>query len=128
MADPEVSPAHGDARARRGRAGEDAAWSRYRDLGYRLVARNWRCRLGEIDLLLARGRVLVVCEVKARRGAAFGGPFEAVTASKQRKLRSLAEAFLAATGADPDEVRFDVASVTLGERGRASVHVFEGAF
>ena len=44
------------------------------------------------------------------------------------KLRSLAESFLAATGADPDEVRFDVASVSLDDRGRASVHVFEGAF
>src|SRR5262245_11324966 len=72
VADPEMSPAQSDVRARRGRAGEDAAWSRYLELGYRLVARNWRCRLGEIDLLLARGRVLVVCEVKARRGAAFG--------------------------------------------------------
>jgi len=126
-ADPTPSIRH-DPRRRRGQAGEDAALARYRALGYRLVARNWRCRLGEIDLLVARGSVLVVCEVKTRRGGAFGGPFEAVTAAKQCKVRSLAEAFLAATRADPAEVRFDVASVTLDARGRPSVHVFEGAF
>jgi putative endonuclease len=113
----------------RGRAGEDAALAVYVRRGYRLVARNWRCRLGEIDLVLARGGVLVVCEVKTRRGGAdLGGPFDAVTGRKRAKLRSLAEAHLAATGARPDEVRFDVASVTVGGDGRPSVYVFEHAF
>jgi putative endonuclease len=80
-----------------GRIGEDAALADYTARGYRSVARNWRCTLGEIDLVVARGSLLVVCEVKARRTRAFGGPFDAVTAAKQRKLRALAGAFLEAT-------------------------------
>jgi putative endonuclease len=112
----------------RGRAGEDAALADFLARGYRLVARNWRCRLGEIDLVLERGPVLVVCEVKTRWGSAFGGPHESVTARKRAKLRALAEAFLAGSGARPAQVRFDVASVSVSTAGRPSVHVFEDAF
>jgi putative endonuclease len=115
-----------------GRAGEEAAVASYRRAGYRVVARNWRCPLGEIDLVLSRGRTVVFCEVKTRRGTAFGLPFEAVTHKKQRRLRLLAEAFLrlAATGLGPRDadIRFDVASVTLDRQGRLSLNVFEGAF
>jgi putative endonuclease len=118
------------ARIDLGRTGEDAALARYTERGFRTVARNWRCRLGELDLVLARDGLLVFCEVKCRRGAgrAFGAPFEAVHATKQRKLRALAEAFLASWGGRVDGVRFDVASVTVGGAGRTSVHVFEDAF
>lgn len=111
-----------------GTTGEAAALAHYRRAGYRLLARNWRCRLGEIDLVLFRGRTLVVCEVKSRRGSALGGPFEAVTWAKQRKLRLLAETFLIASGLSPTEVRFDVASVMIDPGGTPRVHVFERAF
>lgn len=116
-----------------GREGESVALAWYRSRGYRLIASNWRCALGELDLVLERERdaTLVFCEVKARRGTGFGGPHEAVTAAKRRKLRTLAEAFLMARGARPDRVRFDVASVMLGRLAggaRAAVHVFEDAF
>ncbi|MCA1727302.1 MAG: YraN family protein [Actinobacteria bacterium] len=111
-----------------GTAGEAAAAAHYRQAGYRVLARNWRCRLGEIDLVLFRGRTLIVCEVKARRGSALGGPFEAVTRAKQRKLRLLAETFLIASSIRPPEVRFDVASVMIDPGGTPRVHVFEHAF
>ena len=79
--------------------------------------------------MVTRGSSLVIVEVKARRGSAFGGPFEAVTWKKQRKLRALAETFLATLGpAAPAEVRFDVASVMLDRAGHPSVQVFEQAF
>jgi len=110
------------------RAGEAAALARYRDAGYRLVARNWRCRLGEIDLIVTRGDVVVFCEVKARRGGAFGSPHEAVGWKKRQKLRTLGEAFLAATGSVPWNIRFDVASVTMDASGHPAVHLFEQAF
>ena len=110
-----------------GATGEDAALEAYRRRGYRLVARNWRCPIGEVDLILSRGGVLVFCEVKSRRSAGFGGPHDAVTWRKQRKLRQLAEAFLAGLDPQPETVRFDVASVVLDER-RRSVHLFEQAF
>ena len=108
------------------RSGERAAAAHYRSLGFRLVARNWRCRLGELDLIVERGDVLVFFEVKARASAA-AGPYEAVTAAKQRKLRALAEAFLAATRRRPRDCRFDVASVTAAG-DRPEVHLFEDAF
>jgi putative endonuclease len=111
-----------------GRRGEEAALARYMAGGYRLVARNWRCGLGELDLVLARGAVLVFCEVKTRRGAAFGGGHEAVTWQKRMKLERLAEAFLAAVRWPEGDVRFDVASVSQDQAGHLSVHLFEGAF
>lgn len=110
-----------------GARGEDAAADAYRRRGYRVVARNWRCRIGEIDLVVERAGVLVFCEVKSRRGVAFGGGYEAVSRRKQAKIRALAEAFLQAHGSRPDGVRFDVASVAF-LRERSSVEVFEEAF
>lgn len=117
-----------DTRPATGRIGEDAAAALYARRGYRVVARNWRCRLGELDLILTRGQTLVVCEVKTRRGASFGGGFEAVGARKQAKLRVVAEAFLLAWPGRPNGVRFDVASVALRAGGSASVELFEDAF
>lgn len=119
-------------RAALGRAGEDAALDAYVAAGYRLVARNWRCALGEIDLVVATRTVLVICEVKTRAGSGFGAPFEAVTAAKRRRLRTLAEAFLRTmprSAQDVDlDVRFDVASVWADARGGTNVHLFEDAF
>jgi len=126
-----VSAEGTSARAAIAERGEDAALRRYVGLGYRVLARNWRCRLGEIDLVLARGATLVVCEVKTRRGTRLGAPFDAVNRRKQAKLRALAEAFLGsqpgAIGGPLTEVRFDVASVLIAG-GNVSLHVFEDAF
>ena len=117
-----------EARLEIGRIGESAALAHYVERGYLQVARNWRCRLGELDLVVSRGDLLVFCEVKCRRSSGFGGPFEAVGWAKQRKLRALAEAFLGTGKGSPGAVRFDVASVTVAPGGRTSVHVFEDAF
>ena len=103
-----------------------AEW--YAENGYEVVARNWRCAQGEIDLLCAlddtaRCTTLVVCEVKARTSDSFGHPLEAVTPTKQRRLRRLAAAYLGSQGRHYDHIRFDVAGVT-----RQGLHVMEGAF
>ncbi|MFM7718311.1 MAG: YraN family protein [Actinomycetota bacterium] len=112
----------------RGRSGEQAALDRYLAFGYRLVARNWRCALGELDLVLERDGTLVVCEVKARTSATFGGGWEAVGPAKRRTIRRVTEAFLATDRTRASaSIRFDVASVRLLARG-AEVHVFEDAF
>lgn len=110
------------------RRGERAAWEHYRRRGFRLVARNWRSRIGELDLVVERPGLVVFCEVKARASPSLGSPFEAVTERKQRKVRALADAFLASAGRGAEACRFDVASVTVDGRGRASIHVFEDAF
>jgi putative endonuclease len=121
-----VSP---DTRRALGAAGEDAVARWYTAAGYQLLDRNWRCREGELDLVLAAPGSVVFCEVKTRRGTGFGTPAEAVTATKQRRLRTLAARWLAAhPHARARELRFDVASV-LALRGEAPViDVIEGAF
>lgn len=113
------------ARLRLGAVGEDRAAAWYRSKGYEIVARNWRCRDGEIDLICRRGETVVVCEVKTRSSLAYGHPAEAVTPTKQARLRLLAIRWLA--DADPPvkatTIRFDVAAVLPGE-----VDVIEAAF
>ena len=93
-----------------------------------MLARNWRCRVGELDLVLARGGTLVFCEVKTRRGPRSAAGCEAVDARKHAKLRAVAEAFLQGRSRSAASVRFDVASVALRGDGSASVEVFEDAF
>ncbi len=89
-----------------------------------MVARNWRCRDGELDLVVRAGRVLVFCEVKTRSSDAFGSAAEAVVATKRARIRRLAARWLSEwTGPRPREIRFDVVAITAGE-----VVVVEGAF
>ena len=111
-----------------GSLGEGAAARHYRDRGYRVLARNWRCGIGELDLVLTRADTLVSCEVKTRRGSGFGGGWEAVTARKRHKLRALGQTFLLTHRLSPGAVRFDVASVLLVAGRSAQVEVFEDAF
>ncbi len=128
------SPARGAVPERHNRRyglrGEDLAAAWYADHGYDVVARNWRCREGEVDLVVARPGEIVFCEVKARSSDRYGLPAEAVTPAKQRRLRGLAARYLADAqqGSAPPVspgavVRFDVAAV-LGGR----VEVIEAAF
>jgi putative endonuclease len=87
----------------------------YEALGYEVLSRNWRCREGELDLVLRRGRTLVVCEVKTRTSTAFGTPAEAVTRTKQQKLRLLTRRYLQSAPFRPGQIRFDVAAVLAGD-------------
>jgi putative endonuclease len=107
----------------RGAWGERLVASWYMARGFAVVDRNWRCRLGEIDLVLERAGLVVFCEVKARRTSAFGTGAEAVSEAKCRRLRRLAAAWLAASPSAGVDVRFDVAAVD-GTR----VTVIEDAF
>ena len=93
-----------------GKWGERLVAEDLRSKGWKLVETNYRCRMGEIDLIAEKGKYLVFVEVKLRKGDRFGQAAEAVTAEKQRKLRATAELYLAehTTGLQP---RFDVAEV-----------------
>ena len=118
-----------DARRTLGDAGEELVARWYADAGYRVLDRNWRCREGELDVVVARGEVLVFCEVKTRRTTAFGIPAEAVTATKQRRLRTLAMRWLDDhPTARARTLRFDVASVLAPRDGETVIDVIEGAF
>lgn len=118
-----------DPRRTLGDAGEDLVARWYAAAGYRVLDRNWRCREGELDVVAARGSVLVFCEVKTRRTTAFGTPAEAVTFAKQRRLRTLAVRWLDAhEGIRARTLRFDVASVLAPRDGEPVIDVIEGAF
>ena len=116
-----------DPRRAVGAAGEAAVAQWYAERGYEVLDRNWRVREGEIDLVLRHGPTLVFCEVKTRRGAAFGSPFEAVTVRKQQRLRGLAAAWLSAHRVRGGGLRFDVASVLPSGTGW-EIDVIEAAF
>ena len=96
--------------------------------GLVILARNWRCRDGEVDLILRDGDDVVFCEVKTRRGTLYGSPAEAVVGAKVRRLRRLAARWLAETGVHPREVRFDVVSVLPQDRGPSLVEHVRAAF
>ncbi|MGH9297723.1 MAG: YraN family protein [Acidimicrobiales bacterium] len=110
-----------------GSRGEDLAAAWYESHGYELVAQNWRCSSGEADLIVRKAATLVICEVKARSSDRFGSPAEAVTKTRQLRLRRTAAAYLArmaeAEERRPQVVRFDVACV-IGE----VVELIEAAF
>ena len=130
-----MGKAAGSARRALGKIGEDSAVAWYEARGYEVLARNWSCRDGELDIVLRHGRLHVFCEVKARSSGAFGLPAEAVGPLKQARVRRLAALWFAevSRGDQGDRgergarsggpVRFDVASVLDGE-----VTVIEGAF
>ena len=103
--------------------GEETVARWYRSSGYEVLARNWRCPQGELDLVLRQGDLIVFCEVKTRSSDAFGAPVEAITRDKQIRVRHLAARWLEDAPLHPTEIRFDVASVLAGE-----IEVLEGAF
>jgi putative endonuclease len=94
-----------------GRYGELVAAEFLAQAGMRIVARNWRCATGEIDIVAAQGGTLVFCEVKTRSSLAFGSPAEAVTYAKQRRLRALALCYLAERPGSWQSIRFDVVAI-----------------
>ncbi len=92
--------------------------------GYHIIEKNYRCRIGEIDLVACDGAYLVFVEVKYRSGASFGDPAEAVTAKKQERIRKTARYYLCARQLSEDTpCRFDVAAV-LGSQIRLIKHAF----
>jgi len=116
-----------DSRRTTAGRGEDAAAAYLRDRGYRIVERNWRCRLGEIDIVARDGETLVFVEVKSRRSAAFGAPQAAVDGRKQRKLSLAALHYLQARRVAPGPARFDVVAVTVRDDGD-DIELFRNAF
>ncbi|HEX3325956.1 MAG TPA: YraN family protein [Actinomycetota bacterium] len=102
-----------DPRRSLGRAGEQLAARRYTRQGFAILDRNYRCPQGEIDIVAAREKLLVFCEVKCRHTSQWGEPSEAVGWRKQQRLRRLAAAWLADRRPAFSELRFDVVSVVM---------------
>ena len=116
------------ARQRTGREGEEIAARHLLAHGYRILARGWRTRLGELDLVASRGGMLVFVEVKTRRGDAFGPPAAAVHGLKQLRLARVALQFLTDGPHRDAPCRFDVIAVTLRGGSPPLVEHIEDAF
>ena len=109
-----------------GAFGEAFAARHLSSQGMVLLDRNWRCDLGEIDLVLRDSRILVICEVKTRSSLAFGWPLEAVTARKAARLRRLAARWLTEHSVRPDEVRIDLVGVLIPASGTPQLEHVRG--
>jgi putative endonuclease len=110
-----------------GKVGEDLACRELERRGYAILARRWRRRAGEIDIIARDGAVLVFIEVKARDGCAYGAAAEAITARKRHRIVRLAMEYISRHRIGPCPCRFDVVAVDMdGEQ--PVVRVFQNAF
>ena len=116
------------SRARIGALGEQLAVEHLTSRGLQVLARNWRCRYGELDVIAAdpAARAVVFVEVKTRTSDRFGGVEQAVTPQKVRRLRRLAGLWLAGQDDSWAQVRIDVIGVRIGRRAEPELIHFEG--
>jgi putative endonuclease len=111
-----------------GARGEETACAHLEGLGYQILARNYRCRYGEIDIVAADGEVLVFVEVKTRSPSAYGPARDAVTAAKRRKLARSASHYMLAHREQECAYRADIVEVALLRGAVAAVRHLKGAF
>ena len=109
-----------------GAYGETVAARHLVEQGMTLLERDWRCPVGEVDLVLREGHVLVVGEVKTRAGEVGGSPHEAITPAKLERLQRLGEEWQVSHGPRLPEVRGDLVAVRLAARGAADVEHVRG--
>lgn len=110
-----------------GRKGEDLAFTLLKEQGYKILERNYKSSLGEIDIIAQEGKTLVFVEVKTRSSSDFGTAKWAVDAKKQRKLSMLALSYLKSRSFFDQPARFDVVAIDLGQ-GREMVELVKNAF
>ena len=115
------------ARIALGKTGEDLACRELERRGYAILARRWRRRQGEIDIIARDGATLVFVEVKTRGGHAFGEAAEAVTPFKRRRMTQLARDYITRQRLFECPCRFDVVSIHF-DGGRPDIEVFQNAF
>lgn len=111
-----------------GRKGERLAKRFLKRKGYRILAKNYTCPAGEMDLIALDGRTVAFVEVKTRRGCDQADPEDTITAAKRRKLYQVARHWLAQRRADAYGCRFDVVAVTLDEGAKPFIRHTPDAF
>jgi putative endonuclease len=117
-----------DPRPAVGLRGEEIASRHLEDLGYRILARRYRSRHGELDLVADDGGTLVFVEVKTRRTRSCGPPEEGVSGAKQRRLARLAQGFISTRGLWGRDCRFDVVAVEVARGGGLEIRHLRDAF
>lgn len=112
-----------------GRIGEEIAAGYLQKIGYKIMHRNYSCRLGELDIVARDGQVLVIVEVRTRSSHSFGMAKESVGYKKQVKVRQLAMHYIKWSGYDDVPVRFDVLALKLDSNKRLeSIEHIKNAF
>lgn len=111
-----------------GRRGEGCAAAFLVAEGYTVIARNWRCPQGEVDLVVEREGEVVFVEVKTRSGTAFGHPFEAITAAKLARLRRLAALWCDESELRPGRIRIDAIAVIAAPGAAPVIEHLAGVF
>lgn len=111
-----------------GARGEEVAARHLESAGLRILDRNWRCPLGELDIVATDEQRLVFCEVKTRASDSYGAPAEAVDRAKADRIRALASRWRLDHGIVPCETRFDIVSVLWPPGGEPRVRHLVGAF
>lgn len=111
-----------------GPRGEAIAAGFLTDRGFRIVARNYRCPLGEIDIVAADGDTLVFVEVKSRRSAEAAEPEISVHYDKRRRITRAARYFVSHKSVHDQPLRFDVVAIVLPDHGQPEIEHFEDAF
>jgi len=110
-----------------GEKGESIAVEQLKKNGYKILERNYRTRMGEIDIIAKDGDVIVFIEVKARQTDTYGNPKYAVTRAKQKKIAGTAQFYLKSTNQLDKRARFDVVAIHRKE-GRQSIEIIQNAF
>ncbi len=110
-----------------GKFGEDLARERLKDLGYRILKKNYRCSLGEVDLVARDGDVLVFVEIKTRKSESLGQIKEVVNRRKQAQLSKVALAYLKSNNLWGSKARFDVVAIRL-IGGKKEIEIIKNAF
>jgi putative endonuclease len=111
-----------------GKSGENYACRELERRGYAIIARRFRTRSGELDIVARDGDTLVFVEVKARRSSRYGAPLDGVTLLKRRRLLRVAAEYVLLKGVCNATCRFDIVSVLFGEGLRPRVEVLKNAF
>lgn len=115
------------ARLSLGKKGEDIAVAHLKKLGYKIIIRNYRGRLGEIDIIARDKDTLVFIEVKTRKTEEFGNPKEEVTRRKRHQISKVALEYLKRSGLSSVKARFDVVAIKL-DRDSNRIEVVKNAF
>ena len=110
-----------------GQFGEELAYKKIKSLGYKKIIRNYKCPLGEVDLIANDGDTLVFVETKTRKGKSVGYAKEAVTARKRRQLSKVALFYMKSNNCCETKARFDVIAVSL-KGGKPLIEVIKNAF
>lgn len=110
-----------------GKTGEDIAFQRVKKLGYKCITRNYRCALGEIDLIAKHGDCLVFIEIKTRKGRDTGYAKEAVTHRKMKQISKAALTYMKENDCCDVKSRFDVVAVSINQ-GKPDIEIIQNAF